>query len=390
MQCGDADPSVKRYSDNYRNIDVWLKQLSIENCRLIAKWDIELSDSANLIIGDNASGKSSLLEALSILARGRSFRTPRIREVIRRDTEQLTVTGRIHDDSLQSDYPIGISKTAQSTRIRVNHADVNQQAELSSHLPLTIIHPDTITILTGAPGHRRALLDWVAFYRSKDFHQYWKNYQRILKQRNSCLRDPQQRYALQHWTEQLIKLQPRIHHFRQDALQAIIDALSSMDSLFKQHGKLVLKLYSGFPGNIDLRDEEQLKTFFAAKQAQEIDQGMTLYGCHRGDLNVLFESLPVAQFASRGQLKMFGIALLLAQSEAITTKDTKRGIIAIDDLASELDKDNQDLLYRILEQTKQQMIVTGTRPPDGDFAHILNDRAKMFHVEHGQISAVKT
>lgn len=365
---------------------MWLKQLSIENCRLIDNWVIELSDSVNLVIGGNAAGKSSLLEALSILASGRSFRTPRIREVIRSGTEQLTVTGRIHDDALQSEYPIGISKTLNNTRIRINHADVNQQAELSSHLPLTVIHPDTITLLTGSPGQRRALLDWVAFYRNKDFHQDWKNYQRVLKQRNSCLRDPQQRYALQYWTEQLVKLQPRIHHFREDALQAITEALDSLKFLFKQQGSLALKLYSGFPAQVKLNDETQLSAFYAGKQEQESDQGMTLYGCHRGDLNVLFDGLPVAQFASRGQLKMFGIALLLAQSEAITTKDTKRGIIAIDDLASELDSDNQDLLYQVLRQTRQQLIVTGTRPPDSGF---LPEQGKMFHVEHGRIDAVK-
>nr|CAA6830755.1 MAG: DNA recombination and repair protein RecF [uncultured Thiotrichaceae bacterium] len=369
---------------------MWLKQLSIENCRLIDKWDIELSESINWIIGANAEGKSSLLEALSILARGRSFRTPRIREVIRQGTEQLVVSGRIHDETLQSDYPIGISKTLSNTRIRINHADIHQQAELSSHLPLTIIHPDTISLLTGSPGQRRALLDWVAFYRNKDFHQDWKNYQRILKQRNSCLRDPQQRYAVQHWTDQLVKLQPRIHYFRLDALQAIEKVLGSIDSLFDQQGALTLKLYTGFPANVDLTDEDKLKHFFTSKLEQETDQGVTLYGCHRGDLNVLLDDLPVAQFASRGQLKMFGIALLLAQSQAITTKDTKRGIIAIDDLASELDNDNQALLYQVLKQTRQQLIVTGTQPPDSGFADVLHESGKMFHVEHGQINAVET
>lgn len=365
---------------------MWLKQLSIENCRLIDKWDIELSDSVNLVIGGNAAGKSSLLEALAILASGRSFRTPRIREVIRSGTEQITVTGRIHDDSLQSDYPIGISKTLQNTRIRINHADVHQQAELSGHLPLTLIHPDTITLLTGSPGQRRALLDWVAFYRNKDFHQDWKSYQRTLKQRNSCLRDPQQRYALQYWTEQLIKLQPRLHYFREEALRAIIEALDNLRFLFNQQGSLTLKLYSGFPGQVKSNDEAQLRAFYASKQEQETDQGMTLYGSHRGDLNVLFDGMPVAHFASRGQLKMFGIALLMAQSEAITTKDTKRGIIAIDDLASELDSDNQALLYQVLKQTRQQLIVTGTRPPDSGF---LPEQGKMFHVEHGQINLIK-
>ncbi|MEZ5536485.1 MAG: DNA replication and repair protein RecF [Thiolinea sp.] len=368
---------------------MWLKQLGVENCRLIDKWQLQLSPLSNLIIGGNATGKSSLLEALSILSSGRSFRTPRIREVIRHGCEQLTVTGKIHDNELQSDYPVGISKTAQGTRIRINHADVHQQAELSSHLPLTIIHPETISVLTGAPGQRRAMLDWVAFYRNKDFHQDWKNHQRILKQRNSCLRDPQQRYALPHWTEQFIRLQPRIYRFRQDALAAITAQLDndSVQTLFQDHGQLMLKLYSGFPAAIDPTDTGQLKSFFAARQAQEIDQGMTLYGCHRGDLNVLMDVLPVAQFASRGQLKIFGIALLLAQSQAITTGDKKRGIIAIDDLASELDSNNQALLYQVLGQTRQQLVITATKMPDQAF---LPDQSKVFHVERGQVSELTT
>lgn len=366
---------------------MWLKQLVIENCRLIENWQLELSPAVNLVIGANASGKSSLLEALAILSSGRSFRTPRIKEVIRLGTEQLTVTGKIYNDDLQTEYPLGISKTQQHTRIRINHADIHQQAELSSHLPLTVMHPDTIAILTGSPGQRRAMLDWVAFYRNKDFHQDWKNYQRILKQRNSCLRDPQQRYALQHWTEQLIRLQPRIHRFRKDALAAIIAQLEndSVRRLFAEHGQLTLKLYSGFPGQIAPDDEQQLKAFFAAKQAQETDQGMTLYGCHRGDMSVLLDGMPVAQFASRGQLKIFGIALLLAQSQAITTEDTKRGIIALDDLASELDSDNQTLLYQVLRQTRQQLLITGTSPPAQD---LLPEQNKLFHVKHGQIREV--
>jgi DNA replication and repair protein RecF len=364
---------------------VWLKQLNIENCRLITKWQLKLSPSTNLIIGDNATGKSSLLEALSVLSSGRSFRTPRIREVIRNGSEQLTVTGSIHDDVLQSEYPLGISKTAQTTRIRINHADVHQQAELSSHLPLTIMHPDSIAVLSGPPGQRRAMLDWVAFYRNADFHQDWKNYQRILRQRNSCLRDPQQRYALQHWTEQFIRLQPRIHHFRQQALAAMTSKLEddSVKTLFKEHGQLTIKLSSGFPAHIDSTDTEQLKAFFASRQAQETEQGMSLYGCHRGDIQVLLDGLPVAQFASRGQLKIFGIALLLAQSQAITTEGIKRGIIAIDDLASELDSDNQAMLYQVLRQTRQQLLITGTKAPDQAF---LPEQNKMFHVEHGQVS----
>ncbi|MGB1008139.1 MAG: DNA replication/repair protein RecF [Thiolinea sp.] len=362
---------------------MWLKQLSIENCRLIAQASVELSPKANVFIGDNASGKSSFLEALSILSRGRSFRSPRIREIIRYGEERLTVAGKIKDDETGAEYPLGISKTNDETRIRINHADINQQAELSSHLPLTIIHPDTLEILSGGPSQRRALLDWVAFYRSPDFHQDWRNYQRILKQRNVCLRDEQQRFALQHWTEQLVSLQPRIHQFRQEALKAVITALDKLAPLFTHTGIPKLKLYSGFPGSVAMNDLNSIQAFLDSRKEQEIQQGISLYGCHRGDLNVILEGMPVAKFASRGQLKMLGVALLLAQSQAITTDVQKRGIIAIDDLISELDTANQTLLYQVLRQTDQQLIVTGTQLPGNDQ---LIDVGQMFHVEHGQFT----
>lgn len=364
---------------------MWLKQLSIENCRLITKASLELSANANLLIGDNASGKSSCLEALSILSRGRSFRSPRIQEIIRHSEKTLTVAGKIQDDETGSEYPLGISKTATETKIRINHADINQQAELSSHLPLTIVHPETLDILSGGPAQRRALLDWVAFYRSADFHQDWKSYQRILKQRNVCLRDEHQRFALQHWTEQMVNLQPRIHQFRCEALDALIEALDSLTPLFTHTGKPKLKLFSGFPASVAMDDVDAIQGYLAARKEQEIQHGMSLYGCHRGDINVLVEGVPAARYASRGQLKMLGVALLLAQSQAITTKAQKRGIIAIDDLISELDASNQTLLYRVLRQTDQQLIVTGTETPgNGE----LLDMGKMFHVEHGQFNEV--
>ncbi len=359
---------------------MWLKQLSVENCRVIEQVNLTLSPQTNLLIGDNASGKSSLLEALSILSRGRSFRSPRIQEIIRHGKKTLTVAGKVHNNETGAEYPIGISKTTDETRIRINHADISQQAELSSHLPLTVIHPDTLDILSGSPSQRRALLDWVAFYRSADFHQDWRNYQRVLKQRNVCLRDEQQRFALQHWTEQLAELQPSIHRARCDALNALELTLEQLDTLFTHTGTPVLKLYSGFPNTVKADDYESILRFLKSRQEHETQHGMSLYGCHRGDLQVTLDGVLAARYASRGQLKMLGVALLLAQSQAITTDVQKRGIIAIDDLISELDVENQALLYQVLQQTDQQLIVTGTQHPGDE--HLM-DTGKTFHVEHG-------
>jgi len=363
---------------------VHLQRLSIENCRIIEQWDDALSPFANILLGDNASGKSSVIEAICVLSRGRSFRTQRIAEVIRKGSQTLTVAGRVCDTETGSEFPLGIAKTADTTQIRINHADVKQQSELSTHLPLTVIHPDTIDLIVGSPQQRRALIDWVAFYREADFHQDWRNYQRILKQRNVCLKDSNQHYALSYWTEQLVGLLPRIQQVRTRSLQALRHALKPLSPLLEQVGEVKLSLNNGFPGSVK-HDRDSLLRFFKDKQAQEIKQGTTLYGAHRVDMAIYLDNDLAARVASRGQLKLLGIALLLGQSAAITENDKKRGIIAIDDLASELDAQNQDILYQVLKHTQQQLIITGTRQPPMD---TLWEQAAMFHVKQGVIQTV--
>lgn len=362
---------------------MWLSRLSVSNCRIVADTGLELAQHANVLCGDNASGKSSLLEALAVLSRGRSFRTPRIAELIRRGASELTVSAKVENGIAGDSYPIGISKTSQDTRIRINHADVQQQAELSSHLPLTLIHPGSVELVTGSPALRRAFLDWIAFYRFADFNQAWRNYQRILRQRNACLRDPGQRYALPQWTEQLLALQPVLYRYRVQALQALQADLQISVALLEGAGMPHLQLGSGFPGSVDAEDVESLRHFFHDKREQELKQGFSLYGAHRADLHILLEGIPATRVASRGQLKLLAVSLLLAQSHAAAETDTKRGIIAIDDLASELDETNLQALYNTLRMTQQQLIITGTHPDP------LRQRfadARLFHVKHGQAS----
>lgn len=361
---------------------MWLEQVSISNCRSLAEVELELTEHGNWFVGPNGAGKSAFLEALSILSRGRSFRTPRIQEVIRHNSELLTVVGKVYDAELDKRYPLGISKTVKETRIRINHADIQQQAELTRYLPLTVIHADSLGLLAGAPAQRRALLDWIAFYNYSDFHQDWRNYQRILKQRNACLRDPLQHYALPHWTEQLVMLIPRIHQFRESALSTLNKVLGTLTPLLEGTGVPALKLQSGFPAAVVIDDKQALIDFFADKRDHELYQATTLYGCHRGDLQVLTDNRPFARIASRGQLKMMSIALLIAQSQAVDQGSVKRGMIAIDDMASELDKQNQGLLYQVLGNTQQQLIVTSTHQPV-DVS--LSENDKVFHVKHGTI-----
>jgi len=245
-------------------LSVWLQQIAIQHCRVIQQGELNLSPTVNFLTGANGSGKSSFLEALCVLSRGRSFRTHRINEVISQQAEALTVTGKLANEALASSYRLGIAKQRNGeTRIRINHADVGQQAELSRHLPLTLIHPDSIDLIAGSPIHRRSLLDWLAFYRESEFQQEWKNYQRILKQRNACLRDPKQRYALADWTRQLIQAQPKLYRFRLYATEALEVALASVDLLYSAIGLINVRLHTGFPAQVDPTDVDALQQFFS-------------------------------------------------------------------------------------------------------------------------------
>jgi DNA replication and repair protein RecF len=363
---------------------VWISKLDIQHCRVISQITLELSQHTNIIYGDNASGKSSILEALTILSRGRSFRTPRILEVIQRSCNELIVGARIEQGITGLTYPIGISKSQTNSRIRINHADVLLQSELSTHIPLTLIHPNSIELLTGSPQERRAFLDWIAFYRFPEFNNLWKTYQQVIKQRNACLRYIKQRYALSYWTQQLVGLQADLYKYRQKALELLNKSLISVDNLLINLGKPDFLLTTGFPQGVDIFKVDAVYNFFQDKKESEIKQGFTLYGAHKADFHVLLENLPVSRVASRGQLKLLAMVLLLAQSHAISDETAKRGIIAVDDLASELDATNQELLYAALSQTQQQLLITGTRLEP--LAQSMED-ACLFHVKQGQLLA---
>ena len=358
-----------------------LEQLTINHCRIIEMAELDLSPSVNLIYGDNGSGKSSILEAVSILSKGRSFRTSRIADVIRHSQEALLIRAR-SVDSDDNSFVIGIERSKSSTRIRVNQQDVNTQAALSRYLPVTIIDPNSIELVTGSPSLRRAYIDWIAFYLFPEFHRIWQNYQRILKQRNLCLRVPSYLSALPQWTDELIRSQTQIQSYRERAIVVLMPKLAELSERLLEGHQLTIKLTSGFAQTMDDLSFEAQRVFYFERRDSDIKSARTLSGSHRADLQIFFNDQLAQHSASRGQLKLIAIGMLLAQSRSIDPDDLRKGIIAIDDLAAELDGDNKQRLLDCLRSLQQQLLLTTTQSEliplfDGD---------RMFHVKHGNIN----
>ena len=359
---------------------MFLQQLSINHCRIIEKAELELSPSVNLICGANGSGKSSILEAVSILSKGRSFRTSRIADVIRNSQEALLIRA-LSVDAEQNNFVIGIERSKNNTRIRVNQQDVNTQAALSRYLPVTIIDPNSIELVTGSPSLRRAFIDWIAFYLFPEFNIIWQNYQRILKQRNLCLRVPSYLSALPQWTDELIRSQMQIQTYRERSIVVLMPRLAELSKSLLEAQQLTIKLTSGFAQTMDDLSFDAQRVFYQERRESDIKSARTLSGSHRADLQIFFNDQLAQHSASRGQLKLIAIAMLLAQSRSIDPEDKRKGIIAIDDLAAELDGDNKQRLLGCLRGLQQQLILTTTQ---SELIPIFDDD-RMFHVKHGNV-----
>ncbi|MEE9327628.1 MAG: DNA replication and repair protein RecF [Cocleimonas sp.] len=356
---------------------MWIEKLSVNNCRLLNKVSIELSNHLNLIVGKNASGKTSLLESLSLLSNGRSFRTTHVSEVISYNQDNILISAKIHLN--ETSAQIGIEKSIKKTRIRINKKDIYSQSELSVYLPITVIHPGSIDLITGSPKMRRSYIDWITFYLFPDFQVKWKEYQHILKQRNFCLKEPKHHYAIDQWTKELIPLQPILTDYRQKAFDLLKPKLAKI-SKHLLDDEIILDFNSGLPKDLNL-DEKSLLDFYNKKLEYDIRLKRTTAGVHRADFRIFMDDKLASQSASRGQLKLIAIALLLSQSEAIIKKDNEQGVLLIDDLASELDSKNKKTLLYYLANLEKQVIITSTKSIEN-----INIPWKVFHVKHGEIT----
>jgi len=361
---------------------MWIKNITIEHCRLLESIHLELSPDLNLVVGPNASGKTSLLESLNILSKGRSFRTSHIDEVISDNHCSILVAASIVDNINTKDKlsQIGIEKSRNKTKIRINKQDVYSQAELSSHLPITVIHPNSIDLITGSPAIRRSFLDWIAFYIFPEFHSQWKKYQHILKQRNICLKFSKHAYALDKWTEELVELQPSLINYRKEVIKLLQPIVDDISNELLCGIKVSLDFKTGFPKETNINSKDLLD-YYKSKQEYDLKIKRTSNGSHRADFSIFLNGNPAMECASRGQLKLLAICLLLAQSSCISQTSTGDGVLLIDDLAAELDSSNKKLLLNYLSKLNKQLIITSTSNIE-----FSGTNSKVFHVKHGSIS----
>jgi DNA replication and repair protein RecF len=338
-----------------------LQQLSIASFRNLKDATLDFDAAVNLIRGDNAAGKTALIEAISVITQGKSFRTSRLGHCIRHGQDTFLIFSR-HDH-----YRAGFRYGLQQQDIRIDGQSTRRMRDLASRTALLVIDEKTIELITGKPTRRRQFIDWLLFHVEQDYADLWSRSMYLLKQRNALLRQRHDLHLLDYWDALLMESSIQLNTLRQKHVSELTERIEEFDIEYRP----------GF-------DPDDYPLQLRASRDIDIKLGYTRYHFNRADLMFSTRNgLPVLDAASRGQIKTLSTNLHIRAVEAIKNGSGKPVIILTDDLNAELDRQNLSKLYEKLISLNTQLFVTGLT--NESFPEVLADQCRMFHVEHGMI-----
>jgi DNA replication and repair protein RecF len=354
-----------------------LAELTIKHLRNISALTLEPSSTINLLLGDNGSGKTSVLEAIHLLALGRSFRTRSLKNVVQFEQQQLQVIAK----TAHHQMPVGLQYDIENgLEIRLNNAPLKKLSELATELPLQFIPANCHQFFEQGPKYRRQLLDWGLFHVEPSFNFHWQSYKKVIQQRNSAIRQYKKTEEIQLWDSHLISHGEEINRQRVKRLETL---LAEFSHIFPQlcpdyaNHDFSLKYRSGWTKGVSLQE--------AISSAIERDKqlGYTRSGPHAADWSFKVGGYDPSEIFSRGQQKLFFMALCMAQIKT-TQQYHAKSILLIDDISSELDVVHQEIILDKLSQLPVQTFISST---DNALAELMKNDAlfSMFHVKQGAL-----
>jgi DNA replication and repair protein RecF len=330
-----------------------LRRLQVTDFRCLQSAVLDLDSRFTLISGANASGKTSLLEAIYMLGRGRSFRTRRLEHLIRRGSERFVVFGEV--DGFGRRSSLGVEGSAAGVRARLGGAKAGSLAELAPLLPVQIIDPEIHRLIEEGPSRRRRFLDWGVFHVEPRFVDDWQRFQQALKQRNAALKSRQPREVIAAWDGELVRYGEAVSTARSGYVRRLAEhAVGVTRNLLGM--ELSLGYRTGWARDLSLSE--------ALRQSWNHDQesGTTQAGPHRAELGIRLDDMGVKDRISRGQQKLLAAALLLAQVRMFPADSPVQPSLLLDDPAAELDNERLAGLITEVGSQSVQLIVTALHP----------------------------
>jgi DNA replication and repair protein RecF len=357
-----------------------IESLSLQDFRNFPQLSWEVAPAGNLIVGANGSGKTALLEALYAVIMGKSFRAPTLSHLIRNTTPQFHVHAKLHH-SLKA---IGLSKKNHTKTKRFCLAEENiSGVSLIRQLPVQMISPESFSLFSDGPTQRRKLMDWLMFHVEHGYFAYWQKYNRSLQQRNILLQSGgQNNDLLSMWEQQMSDYGEILTQQRERWSRQLLITAAGLISPWLPEIQLSMEYIPGWK-----RGDISLLEALRHSRLRDLHRGYTTVGPHRSDLLFKVGKSAAQYVLSRGQQKLVISAVLLAATTLIQSQEEKKVLLLWDDIVSELDLHNLNLVLEAVENLQTQTLFSAIDEASFSSAQTSNNlKYEVFHVEHRQVS----
>lgn len=341
----------------------------------------------NFLTGANGSGKTSILEAVSLLCRGQSFRTPNIRNIICHAKDGLGVWGQAKDE-VRGTLKVAFTKNRlNQAEVKINGAEVRRASELVESMPIQVITADSSEIILGPPKARRRFLDWGLVHQKSGYLTWRREYQRILRQRNTCLRagfGKERERLLEAWDNRLAEIGHRIAEQQADYLSDINtrlqEVLQALNETSDSPAPVSLHYHPGWS-----EEGEDLLTMIRATRERDVKLGRTVVGPHAADIRIQVGEHSAAHVLSRGESKSLAQALNVAQADQLHRAKGRSSLFLVDELAAEVDERRRLKFLDLLAIRRYQVLAASAVALDesGQASGRFSEY-RLFHVEQGR------
>ncbi|GAB4072032.1 DNA replication/repair protein RecF [Barrientosiimonas marina] len=367
-----------------------IDQLQLKNFRNIEKLSVSFDDKINIIIGENAQGKTNLMEAIYVLAFTKSHRTPREKELIRWEQEYARIEGRLTKRG--QSIPLEIILSAKGKRAKLNWQEQKKLSDYIGGLNVVMFAPEHLSLVKGEPKIRRHFIDMELGQIQPAYVYHLGQYQKILRQRNHLLKQLQRRETqdtttLHVLTDQIVQHAATLVERRFVFLDLLRQWAAPIHEGISNGSEQLTIRYAPTVDVSEWMTKAKLADIYANKfrelQAKEIERGTTLIGPHRDDVHFHVNAKNVQTYGSQGQQRTTALSVKLAEIELICHEVGEYPVLILDDVLSELDDFRQSHLLNTIRGKVQTFVSTTTI--DGIDEQTL-EQAQLFHVSGGTIN----
>ena len=358
-----------------------IKSLKLKNFRNYDLLDLTFDDSANIFYGDNAQGKTNILEAVYLSGTTKSHRGSKDRDLIEFGKEESHIETIVEKNGI--DYQIDMHLKKNSPKgIAINRMPIRKASELFGIVNLVFFSPEDLNIIKNGPAERRRFIDLELSQLDRVYLSNLANYNRVVNQRNHLLKEigfsGYEKHAgtLEIWEMQLIQYGNKIIERRKAIIEEMNEIISSIHKKLTGGREEIRILYE--PSNKELTFEQALRKY----KDRDLKLKSTSVGPHRDDICFMEGDLDIRRFGSQGQQRTAALSLKLSEIELVRQSIHDTPVLLLDDVLSELDKHRQNYLLDSIHDIQTLITCTGVE----DFVNHRFSINKVFHVQNGQVA----